>query len=142
MRFMMLVKANEESESGALPSREIVAKMHEYNEQLVKAGVLLAADGLHPSSKGMRIKFDGGKTTITDGPFAETKELLAGFWIIQVKTREEAIEWASRVPFDGGTELEVRQVFEPEDFPADILPPEQAEQEMAWRDSLPGAGKE
>ncbi len=136
MRFMMLVKANEESESGALPSREIVAKMHEYNEQLVQAGVLLAADGLHSSSKGFRIKFDGGKTTVTDGPFAETKELLAGFWIIQVKTREEALAWASRVPFDGGSELEVRQVFEPEDFPADVLPPEQAAQEMAWRDTL------
>lgn len=132
MRFMMLVKANEESETGALPSREIVAKMHEYNSQLVDAGVLLAADGLHPSSKGMRIKFEGGKTTVTDGPFAETKELLAGFWIIQVKTREEALEWASRVPFDGGTELEVRQVFEPEDFPADILPPEEAASEREW----------
>ncbi|GAA0661105.1 YciI family protein [Kitasatospora atroaurantiaca] len=136
MRFMMLVKASEESEAGVLPSAELVAEMGAYNEQLAKAGVLLALDGLHPSSKGVRIKFDGEKRTVTDGPFTETKELLAGFWVIQVKSKEEAIEWASRAPFDGGTELEVRQVFEASDFPADILPPEQAAREDAIRAGL------
>jgi len=136
MRFMMLVKASEESEAGVLPSAELIAAMGAYNEQLAKAGVLLALDGLHPSSKGVRIKFDGEKRTVTDGPFAETKELLAGFWVIQVKSKEEAVEWASRVPFDDGAELEVRQIFEASDFPADILPPEEAAREDAIRAGL------
>ncbi len=134
MRFMILVKGNEESEGGGLPSREIVEAMSKYNDDLIKAGVLLAADGLHPSSKGARIRSTGGKLTVTDGPFTESKELLAGFWIIQVKSREEALEWAKRAPFGEGEEREVRQVFEASDFPADILPPEEAAREQAWRD--------
>jgi hypothetical protein len=122
MRFMVIVKANEESEAGVLPSREIIAEMGKYNEELVKAGVLLAAEGLHPSSKGARVKFSGGKRTVIDGPFAETKELIAGFWLIQVRSREEAIEWVKRAPFGGGTELEIRQVFEQEDFGPNLTP--------------------
>ncbi|MDH6123605.1 YciI family protein [Kitasatospora sp. GP82] len=133
MRFMMLVKATEESEAGVLPTAEMIAEMGKFNEQLDKAGVLLALDGLQASSKGARISYDGEKRTVTDGPFAETKELIAGYWVIQVKSREEAIEWATRVPFQDG-EVEIRQVFDPSDFPADILPPEAAERELAWRE--------
>jgi hypothetical protein len=138
MRFMMLVKANKDSEAGVLPSKELVAAMGKYNEELVKAGVLLAGEGLHASSKGARISFSGGKRTVTDGPFAETKELIAGFWLIQVKSKEEAIEWASRVPFMDG-EIEIRQVFETSDFPPEILPPEDAAREQALRDQLAGS---
>jgi hypothetical protein len=116
MRFMVIVKANQESEAGVLPSAEILEKMGKYNEELVKAGVMLAGEGLHPSSKGVRIRFDGKKRTVTDGPFAETKELIAGFWLWQVKSKEEAIEWLKRAPFDGGTEIEIRQVYETADF--------------------------
>jgi len=116
MRFMVIVKANTESESGVLPSQEILEKMGKYNEELVKAGVMLAGEGLHSSSKGARVKFDGDKRTVTDGPFAETKELVAGFWLWKVKSKAEAIEWLKRAPFDGGTEVEIRQVFETEDF--------------------------
>ena len=116
MRFMVIVKANEESEAGVLPSPEILAAMGKYNEELVKAGVLLAGEGLHPSSKGVRVRFSGSSRTVIDGPFAETKELVAGFWLIQVKSKEEAIEWVKRAPFDGGTEIEIRQVFETDDF--------------------------
>jgi hypothetical protein len=116
MRFMVIVKANKESEAGVLPSQEILEKMGKFNEQLVKAGVMLAGEGLHSSSKGARVKFDGNQRTVTDGPFTETKELIAGFWLWQVKSREEAIEWLKRAPFDGGTEVEIRQVFETEDF--------------------------
>lgn len=116
MRFMVLVPANEESEAGALPDEKDLAEMGKFNEELVKAGVMLAGEGLHPSSKGARIKFDGGKTTVTDGPFTESKELIAGFWLIQAKSKEEAIEWMRRAPFGGGVELEIRQVFETEDF--------------------------
>ncbi len=135
MRFMMIVKANPDSEAGVMPSREVVEAMGKYNDELIKAGVMLAGDGLHPSSKGFRVRFSkNGKPRVIDGPFTETKELIAGFWIIQVKSREEAIEWAKRVPFGPGEELEVRQVFEAEDFPADILPPEEAAREQAWRD--------
>ena len=115
MRFMMIVKANKDSEAGCLPSEEILAKMTKYNEELVEAGVLLDLSGLQPTSKGARVKFSGAKRTVTDGPFAETKELLAGFWLIQVKSKEEAIEWAKRVPFEEG-EIEVRQLYELEDF--------------------------
>ncbi len=136
MRFMMLVKANKDSEAGVLPSKELVAAMGTFNEEMVKAGVLLAGDGLHPSSKGVRVKFSGAKRTVTDGPFTETKELLAGFWMIQVKSKAEAIEWASRVPFEDGEEIEIRPVFEASDFPADILPPEDAAREQALRDEL------
>ena len=116
MRFMVIVKATPESEAGALPDAEILAKMGAFNEELVKAGVMLAADGLHTSAKGARIKFDGPKRTVTDGPFAETKELIAGYWLIDVKSKEDAIAWMSRAPFDGGTEIELRQVFELDDF--------------------------
>ena len=116
MRFMVIVKASKESEAGVLPGREILEKMAKYNEQLVKAGVMLAGEGLHPSSKGARVKFSGDQRTVTDGPFTETKELIAGFWLWQCKSKEEAIEWLKRAPFDGGTEVEIRQVFEPQDF--------------------------
>ena len=121
MRFMMIVKANKDSEAGVMPKEELLAAMAKYNEELVKAGVLLDATGLQPSSKGARIKFSGGKRTVVDGPFAETKELIAGYWLIQVKSREEAIEWAKRAPMDAGNasseaEIEIRQLFELEDF--------------------------
>jgi hypothetical protein len=132
MRFMVIVKANEESEAGVMPSQEILAEMGKYNEELVKAGVMLAGEGLHPSSKGVRIRFDGKKRTVIDGPFAETKELIAGFWLIQAKSRDEAIEWVKRAPFDGGTEIEVRQVFEEEDFGEEFTP-ELREQERRIR---------
>ena len=115
MRFMMIVKANKDSEAGVLPTEEQLAEMAKYNEELVKAGVLLAAEGLHASAKGARVRFSGAKRTVIDGPFTEAKELIAGFWLIQVKTKEEAIEWTKRVPFEE-SEIEVRQVFELEDF--------------------------
>jgi len=134
MRFMLLVKADKNTEAGVLPSKELVAAMGQFNEEMVTAGVLLAAEGLHPSSKGARLTFSGGKRTVIDGPFAETKELVAGFWIIQVKSKAEAIEWASRVPFADDEVIEVRQVFEVSDFPPEILPPEATAREQAWRD--------
>jgi hypothetical protein len=135
MRFMMIVKANPDSEAGVMPSREAIEAMGKYNDELIKAGAMLAGDGLHPTSKGFRIRFaEGGKTRVIDGPFTETKELIAGFWIIQVKSREEAVQWAKKVPFGPGEELEVRQVFEAEDFPSDLLPPEEAAKETAFRD--------
>ena len=132
MRFMVIVKASKESEAGVLPSKEILAAMGKFNEELVKAGVMLAAEGLQPSSKGARVRFEGKKRTVTDGPFAEAKELIAGFWLWQVKSKEEAIEWLKRAPFDGGTEVEIRQVFEPEDF-GPALTPELREQEERLR---------
>jgi hypothetical protein len=116
MRFMVIVKANEESEKGVLPDEKILREMGKFNEQLVQAGVMLAGEGLHPSKEGVRIRFDGKKRTVTDGPFAETKELIAGFWLWQCKSKEEAIEWLKRAPFDGGTEVEIRQVFETAEF--------------------------
>jgi len=109
---MILVKANKDSEAGVLPDEKILTEMGQFNEELVKAGVMLAAEGLQPSSKGARVKFSGEKRTVIDGPFAETKELVAGFWLWQVKSKDEAIEWLKRAPFDGGTEVEIRQVFE------------------------------
>ena len=115
MRFMLIVKASKESEAGILPDEQALADMAKFNEQMVKAGVMLAGDGLQSSSKGARVKFDGSKRTVVDGPFAETKELIAGYWIVQVKSKEEAIEWVKRVPFQEG-EVEIRQVFELEDF--------------------------
>ncbi len=120
MRYMVLVKANPESESGALPSEEIFEAMNTYNQELAKAGVLVAGEGLHPSSEGARVRFDGKERTVVDGPFAETKELIAGFWIFDVKSKEEAIEWVRRSPMQEG-ELEIRRVFEAEDF-GDALP--------------------
>jgi hypothetical protein len=122
MRVMVIVKANKDSEAGILPGAEILTAMGKYNEQLVKAGVMLAAEGLQSSAKGKRVKFNGGKHTITDGPFAESKELIAGFWLWQVRSMDEAIEWLKRSPFDGGTEIEMRQVFETEDFGAELTP--------------------
>ena len=122
MRFMVLVKENEESESGAPPSTETLAAMQSYNEELVKAGVMLAGEGLHPSSKGVRVRFEGGKRTVIDAPFTEAKELIGGFWLWQVRSKEEAIEWLKRAPFDGGVEIELRQVAESEDFGAELTP--------------------
>jgi hypothetical protein len=132
---MVIVKASEESEAGVLPDEKILASMGKYNEELVKAGVMLAGEGLHPSSKGVRVKFEGGKRTVTDGPFSETKELIAGFWLWQVKSKEEAVEWLKRAPFDGGTEVELRQVFEAEDFGANLTP-ELREQDERLRAQL------
>ncbi|HSB09790.1 MAG TPA: YciI family protein [Blastocatellia bacterium] len=132
MRVMVIVKANEDSEAGVLPDEKILTAMGRYNEELVKAGVMLAGEGLHPSSKGKRVRFSGAKRTVTDGPFAETKELIAGYWLWQVKSMDEAVEWLKRAPFDGGTELEIRQVFEPEDFGAEFTP-ELREQEERLR---------
>ncbi|WP_327067972.1 YciI family protein [Kitasatospora sp. NBC_01250] len=136
MRYMMLVRADENTEAGVLPPPEVFAEMSRYNEELVKAGVLLAADGLHPSEKGFRVTWPGGKPTVTDGPFAEAKELIAGYWVIQVKSREEAVQWASRVPFGEGGVLELRQIFEPTDFPAEVLPPDAVEREKALREEV------
>ena len=121
MRFMVVVKADKNSEAGVLPSKELLAEMGKFNEELANAGVLLAAEGLQASSKGARVKFSGGKRTVIDGPFAETKELIAGFWIWQVKSKEEAIEWLKRAPFED-TEVEIRQVFEAEDFGPEFTP--------------------
>src|SRR5438270_9515941 len=135
MRFMIIVKADKDSEAGVLPSTELLAEMGKYNEELVKAGVLLAAEGLQPSSKGARVKFSGSKRIVKDGPFAETKELIAGFWLIQVKSKQEAIEWVKRAPNPmPGTEseIEIRQVFEAEDFGAEFTP-ELREQEERLR---------
>jgi hypothetical protein len=135
MRFMVLVKADKNSEAGVLPDKKLLAEMGKYNEELAKAGVLLAAEGLHPSSKGARVKFSGEKRIVTDGPFAETKELIAGFWLWQVKSKEEAIEWVKRCPNPmPGTEseIEIRQVFEAEDF-GPAFTPELREQEERIR---------
>jgi hypothetical protein len=129
------VKANEDSEAGKLPPKELFAAMGQFNEQLVKAGVMLAGDGLRPSSKGARIRFDGKKRTVIDGPFTETKELVAGFWIWQVRSMEEAVEWLKRAPFDGGEEVEIRQLHEMEDFGADFTP-ELREQEERLRSKV------
>ncbi|HYK90847.1 MAG TPA: YciI family protein [Acidobacteriota bacterium] len=122
MRFMVIVPASKESEAGILPDGEILTAMGKFNEEMVKAGVMLAGEGLHATSKGARIKFSGGKTTVTDGPFTESKELIAGFWLIQVKSKEEAIAWMKRAPFGDGVMLELRQVFETEDFGANLTP--------------------
>jgi hypothetical protein len=132
MRVMVLVKADKDSEAGVMPSEDMLTKMGAYNEELVKAGVMLAMDGLHSSAKGLRMRFSGAERMITDGPFTETKELLAGFWIWQVRSFDEAIEWLKRAPFDGGTEIELRPVFEMEDF-GEVLTPELREQEERVR---------
>ena len=124
MKFMVMVKADKNSEAGVMPSEQLLTEMGKFNEALVKAGVLLAAEGLHPSSKGARVKFSGSKRTVVDGPFAETKELVAGFWMLQVKSKEEAIEWIKRCPnpMEGESEIEIRQVFDAEDFGAEFTP--------------------
>jgi hypothetical protein len=134
MRFMIMIKANKDTEAGVMPSEELLTAMGKYNEELVKAGVMLAGEGLQPSSKGARVKFSGDKRTVIDGPFTETKELIAGFWLIQVKSKEEAIEWVKRVPNPTGEEgeIEIRQVFEAEDF-GDEFTPELREQEQRLR---------
>jgi hypothetical protein len=129
MRVMVFVKANKDSEAGVMPSTEILTAMGKFNEELVKAGVLLDANGLHASSKGKRVKFSGQQRTVTDGPFAETKELVAGYWLWQVKSIEEAVEWLKRAPFDGGTEVEIRPVFEAADFGARLTPELKAQEE-------------
>ena len=121
MRFMVIVKANPESEAGVLPNKEVLTEMTKFNEELSKAGVMLAGEGLQPSSKGVRIRFDGKKRSVIDGPFAETKELIAGFWMWQVRSKDEAIEWLKRAPFQEG-EVEIRQVFEAEDFGDEFTP--------------------
>jgi len=136
MRFMMLVKASKESEGGALPRKELLAAMGQFNEEMAEAGVMIAGEGLQPSSKGTRVTFSGSKRTFTDGPFAETKELLAGFWMIDVKSKADALAWAARVPFTDGEVVEVRQVFEADDFPAEVFPPEAAAREQELRDEL------
>jgi len=131
MRFMILVKANKDSEAGVMPTKEMLTAMGKFNEELVNAGVMLAGEGLQPSSKGARVKFSGGKPAVVDGPFAETKELVAGYWIWQVKSKDEAIEWLKRAPFQD-EEIEVRQIFEAEDFGAEFTP-ELREQEERLR---------
>jgi hypothetical protein len=139
MRVMVIVKAEKDSEAGIAPTKErkeAFDAMGKFNEELAKAGVVLAADGLHPSSKGKRVRFSGQQRTIIDGPFTESKELIAGFWLWQVKSMEEAVEWLKRAPFDGGAEVEIRQVYEVSDFPAEVLSPEHAARRQAFRDEL------
>lgn len=132
MRFMILVKADADSEAGVMPSEENLTEMGKYNEELAKAGVMLAGEGLQPSSKGARVRFSGSERSVIDGPFTEAKELVAGFWIFQAKSLDEAIEWVKRAPFDGGAEIEIRQVFEIDDF-GDELTPELREQDARLR---------
>jgi hypothetical protein len=146
MRFMMIIKANKDTEAGVMPSQQALEAMGKYNEELVKAGALLAGEGLHPSSKGARVRFSKGKPSAVDGPFPETKELIAGFWIIKVSSKEEAIEWAKRIPFDpdvhmgGEGEIELRQIFEVEDF-GDQVTPELREAEQRMRDAVTKGGR-
>jgi hypothetical protein len=132
MRVMVIVPANRESEAGVLPDTKILTEMGKFNEELVKAGVMLAGEGLQPTSKGKRVKFAGGTPTVIDGPFTESKELVAGFWLWQVKSMDEAVEWLKRAPFGGGTEIEIRRVFETEDF-GEALTPELRESEERMR---------
>ncbi|NGY04969.1 YciI family protein [Solimonas terrae] len=140
MKFMVIVKADADSEAGVMPGEAVITAMTRYNEELVQAGVMLAADGLHPSARGLRMRFSGKQRTITDGPFAEAKELIAGYWIWQVRSREEAIEWLKRAPFDGGTEIELRQIFEMEDF-AEHMSPELRAQEVSQRERIARTGR-
>ena len=137
MRVMVIVKASKEDEAGVLPSTEILTKMGKYNEQLVQAGVMLAADGLQPTSKGKRVRFSGEKRTVIDGPFTETKELIAGYWLWQVRSMDEAVEWLKRAPFGGGTEVEIRLVYEASDF-GENFTPELREREERLREQLAG----
>jgi hypothetical protein len=137
MRFIVFVKATKETEAGVLPTQELLTEMMNYNEQLVKAGIMKAGEGLQPSSKGVRVHFSGNKRTVTDGPFAETKELVAGFWIWEVKSKEEAVEWAKRCPNPTGAEgvLELRQIFEAEDFGSELTPELRAKEESLRKQS-------
>ena len=137
MRFMLQVRADRDTEAGAMPSAELVAAMGRFNEEMIKAGVMLAGEGLHPSAKGARVSFAGGTPTVQQPPFAAPNELIAGFWMIEAPSREAAIEWACRAPFVDG-EIEIRQVFEAAEFPPEILPPEEAAKEQAWRDKQQG----
>ena len=132
MRVMVIVKANKESEAGQMPSEQMLTEMGKFNEALSSAGVLLAADGLHPTSKGKRVRFSGSSRTVIDGPFAETKELIAGYWVWRVKSMDDAVAWLKRAPFDGGTEVEIRPIFEAEDFGKELTP-ELREQEARIR---------
>jgi len=139
MRVMVLVKSDKNSETGiplTKKTKETFAAMGKFNEELVKAGVMLAGEGLQPSSKGKRVRFSGKERTVIDGPFPETKELIGGFWLWQVKSIDEAVEWLKRAPFDGGSEVEIRQVYEASDFPAEVFPPEDAAREQELRDEL------
>jgi hypothetical protein len=129
MRVMVIVKANRESEAGQMPDAKILKEMGKFNEELVNAGVMLAGDGLHPSSKGKRVRFSGAERTVIDGPFAETKELVAGFWLWKVKSIEDAVDWLKRAPFDGGTEVEIRPILEAEDFGRELTPEVRAQEE-------------
>ena len=138
MRVMVIVKASKESEAGVMPTTDLLAAMGKFNEELVKAGVMLAGDGLHPSSRGKRVRFSGNNRTVIDGPFGETKELIAGYWLWQVKSMDEALEWLKRAPFDGGEEVEIRPVFEAEDFGAEFTP-ELREQEERLRKQVAGS---
>src|SRR5918995_2943943 len=135
MKVMVIVKATKNSEAGVMPSEKLLAEMGNYNEELVKAGIMLAGEGLHPTSKGKRVKFSGSQRTVVDGPFAETKELIAGFWLWEAKSMDEAVEWLKRAPFDGGTEIEIRQVFEADDF-GEAFTPELREQEEKIREQI------
>jgi hypothetical protein len=136
MRFMIIVPGSEDSEAGVMPSEEQLTEMQKYNEELVKAGVMLAGEGLHPTSRGAKVRFSGGgERTVVDGPFTEAKELVAGFWLWDVRSREEAIEWVKRAPFDEGTEIEIRQVFEAEDF-GEEMTPELREKEQRLREQV------
>ena len=129
MRVMVIVKASKESEAGQMPDEKILTSMGKFNEELVNAGVMQAGEGLQPSSKGKRIRFSGANKTVIDGPFAETKELIAGFWLWKVKSMDDAVQWLRRAPFDGGTEVEIRQVFETEDFGQELTPEARAREE-------------
>jgi hypothetical protein len=135
MRFMVLVPGDVHSEAGEMPSTELLESMTKYNEELVKAGIMLAGEGLHPTSKGARVRFDGDQRTVIDGPFTEAKEIVAGYWIWECASRDEAIEWLKRAPFDGGTEIELRQVFGDDDF-GDELTPELREREARMREQV------
>jgi hypothetical protein len=141
MRFMVIVKATKDSEAGVMPSEQLLTEMGRYNEELVKAGIMLAGEGLHPSSKGARVRFSGSKRTVIDGPFAETKELIAGFWLWQVKSLEEAIEWVKRCPnpMPGESEIEIRQVFEAEDFGAEFTPELREQEKRVWAEAAKNA---
>ena len=129
MRFMVLVKADKNTEAGVLPDEKLLSAMGKYNEELVKAGVMLEGEGLHPTSKGVRVRFEGSKRTVMEGPFSESKDLIAGYWLWQVRSMQEAIDWLKRAPFDGGAEVELRQVFEAEDFGAEFTPELRAQEE-------------
>ena len=137
MRFMVMVKATKDSEAGVMPTEKLLTEMMRYNEELVKAGVMLAGEGLHASSKGVRVRFNGTKRTVVDGPFTETKELVAGFWIMQVRSKEEVIEWVRRCPnpMEGESEIEIRQIFEAEDFGEALTPELKAQEERLRRES-------